>query len=200
MRNRLARLGSVLLSALVMVGVAVAAAPSAAATHEGTPTSRELLNECNAGRTTKCAFRPEGMSTYAGPRMLAGSGQNCGSGTDVRVLRWEASSTTTNSWGVEISAKYKLGEAFESSFTTTYSRQWGWTDSQSDEYRAELKPRTKKVLYASKLKTKVSGTWELNFKKRYKGHYIWYVSGGEVAGQTKGSPWDITAKEEKASC
>lgn len=200
MKNRMARFGSLVLITLLGVGVMVAGAPAASATHEGQATAVELLNACNAGRTDKCEFRPSGITTYAGPRMLAGSGQNCGSGTDTRVIRWEATAYTSNTWGVEVSATSKVGKTFEYSVKTSYSREWGWSETQTDEYRAELKPWVKKELYASKLRSRVNGTWEINFGSRFKGHYIWYINGGNVVGQTKGSPWEITSKEVKNTC
>jgi hypothetical protein len=96
--------------------------------------------------------------------------------------------------------KVKIGENFERSITVSYRRDWGWTDSVVDEYRAELEPKQRKLLYARKLKSKVRGDWEINFGKRQKGHYIWYVNEGQIDGQMKGSRWDMSAEPAKNTC
>lgn len=200
MKIRFSRLVSPLLVTLLSVGAVVAAAPAASATHQGSFTARELLQKCNDRKTDKCAFRPKGLTTYTGSYKFVGSAQNCGTGKDVRVVRFESSSTTTNSFGIEMSAKHKVGESFEYAVTVSYRRDWSWTDTTVDEYRAEILPKQKKNIYVAKVKSRVRGDWEINFGSRQKGHYIWYVNEGQVDGQMKGSGWEFRADPVKNTC
>lgn len=192
--------GAIALTSLLCVGIGVAVPGTASANHEGTPSTRELLQLCNDGRADRCDFRPSGgINVYYGPRSLAGSGTNCTNFNQVRVIRYEASQYTSHSFGVELSAGSKIGKAFEWSISTSYSRKWAWTDSKADEVRQDIGPRSRVIVYVAKQRSQVRGTYEIHFGNRYKGHYYWYAS-GQVEGQTEGQPWDIATEQVRVSC
>jgi len=194
------RVVAVAVAALTGTTIAIAAPGTASANHEGTATTRELLDLCNQGRTDSCDFRPSGgISTFNGPRQLAGSSTNCTNFNQTRVIRYEASQGTSHSFGVDFSAGSKIGKSFEWSIQTSYRREWTWNDTTSDELRQDVGPRSRVIIYASKLRSRVSGTYELHFGSRYKGHYYWYVN-GQVEGQTRGQPWDMSSEQVRASC
>lgn len=194
------RVSAIAMASLMCVGIGLAAPGTASANHEGNATTRELLLQCNQGRTDKCDFRPNGgISVYNGSRMLAGSSTNCTNFNQTRVIRYEASQGTSHSFGVELSAKTKIGQAYEYGISVSYNREWSWLDTTTDEIRQDVGPRARVIIYAAKQRSRVSGTYELHFRSRYKGHYYWYVN-GSVDGQTKGQPWDIRSEQVRADC
>lgn len=194
------RASAIAVTSLLCLGIGVAAPGTASATHEGQPTTRELLDLCNQGRTDRCDFRPSGgISVYNGPRQLAGSSTNCTNFNQTRVIRYEATQGTSHSFGVEFSASSRIGKAFEWSVSSSYNREWSWSDTKADEIRQDVGPRARVIIYASKQRSRISGTYELHFGHRYKGHYYWYVN-GQVEGQTRGQPWDIRAEQVRADC
>jgi hypothetical protein len=198
--NRFAhRVVAIAAAAVMGTGIALVAPGTASANHEGQPTTRELMDLCNRGRTDSCDFKPSGISTFNGHRQLAGSSTNCTNFNQVRVIRYEASQGTSHSFGVDFSAGSKIGKSFEWSVKTSYNREWTWNDTTVDEIRQDVGPRSRVLIYAAKVRSRVSGTYELRFGSRYKGHYYWYVN-GQVEGQTRGQPWDMTAEQVRASC
>lgn len=193
------RLGAVVAASVMCLGIGIAV-PATASAAEGQPTTRELLEQCNWGVTDKCDFRPNGgISIYNGGRQLAGSSTNCTNFNQTRVVRYEASQGTSHSLGVEVSAGSKVGKAFEWGVRASYNREWTWNDSAVDEVRQDLGPRSRVIVWASKERSRVSGTFELHFSSRYKGHYYWYVP-GTIDGQTKGQPWDFKTEQVRADC
>ncbi|MDX3662271.1 hypothetical protein PV646_33625 [Streptomyces sp. ID05-26A] len=187
------------LAALAMAITAVfTALPAANATHDGQPTTQELMYRCVSA--DYCQFKPNGaMQIFSGPRQLAGSGTNCTSSLMTRVINYSATTGTKNTFGVEISGGVQLGKIFEASIKASYTREWSFSETKTDEVRQEIKPRKKVNIFASKQKSRVNGTWEIHFGKRYYGHYYWYVN-GSVDGQTKDQAWDIRAEEVNAVC
>ncbi|MFE6610910.1 hypothetical protein [Amycolatopsis sp. NPDC057786] len=170
----------------------------ASANHAGQPTRQQLMNKC-AG-ADYCEFKPQGgMQVFGGPNMLAGSSTNCTNFNQTRVIRWESTSGTTNTFGVEISAGVTLGEIFELSIKSSFQREWSWTDTKADEIRQDVGKKSRVDIYAQKQQTRVDGQWEIHFGSRYYGHYYWFVN-GSVTGQTKGQPWHTTARQVKANC
>ncbi|MBP2478546.1 hypothetical protein JOF53_007418 [Crossiella equi] len=188
-------------AAVLAAGLAMAVLPgTASATHEGSPGGGQLLGECDRNRTDLCEFRPSGnMTLFWGQRQLAGSSTNCTNFNQTRVVRYEASSGTRNTFGVELSATVKVKQVFETSVKTSYQREWSMQETTADELRQDVGKKSRVMIYATKQQAQVNGTWELHFGKRYYGHYYWYVS-GQATGQIKGQPWDLRAEQVKANC
>lgn len=74
-----------------------------------------------------------------------------------------------------------------------------WSDTTANSIEQEVGPQARVIIWAAKQKTRVDGTYEIHFGKRYYGHNIWYVNGW-IDGQTKGQPWDFKSTQENANC
>lgn len=181
----------------MVVGLAGFAAPASA---DDQPTTRQLLEQCDQRKTDSCVFHPEGSPVvYTGTYKLAGSATNCTNDKMTRVIRWESSTSTTNSFGVTINAGAQLGKIFQAGVEASFQTQWSWSDTQADETQQEVSPHTAVQVMVAPMKTKIKGTYELHFGKRYYGHYYWYVN-GTIDGQTKGHAWDVKPKSVNPSC
>lgn len=186
------------LVAVVTVAVAAVSAP-AAAYAEDQPTVTELLNMCDS--VDYCEFHPSGPPVdFRGEYQLAGGAVNCTPSNQTRVIRWESTSSTTNTVGVEISASTKLGKAFEAGVKVSYSYAWTWSSTKADELRQDVGPYSAINVYAGPMKTKVRGTYELHFPYKYRGHYYWYVDNVEVEGPANNTAWDTRTEARPASC
>ncbi|PXY32803.1 hypothetical protein BAY60_07870 [Prauserella muralis] len=181
-----------IVGALAMPGVASAA---------DEPTVRQLLEECEQGRTDVCEFHPSGSpEVYRGSYELAGGAQNCSEGTSTRVIRWESSQTTTNSVGVTISAGVTLGEVFEAGYEASFSQEWSWTTTKADEIRHELGPHQAVDIFAAPMRERVTGTYEMHFGDPYYGHYYWYVHDVVVDGPASQPAWDVKVESTTPDC
>ncbi|SFB31129.1 hypothetical protein SAMN05216266_10846 [Amycolatopsis marina] len=195
---RTRRLGATFAIAALAAGAMLSPGVAAA---EDQPTVRQLLEQCEQGRTDVCEFHPSGSpEVYRGSYQLAGGSQNCSPGKSTRVIRWESSQTTTNSVGVTISAKATLGEVFEVGFETSYQREWSWTTSKADEIRHELGPYQAVDIFAAPMRQKVRGTYEMHFGDRYYGHYYWYVHNVVIDGPDSNPAWDVKVQETSTDC
>ncbi len=174
--------------------------PATASAAEG-PTVRQLLEQCEHGRTDLCEFHPSGSpEVYRGTYELAGGAQNCSEGTSTRVIRWESSQTTTNSVGVTISAGATLGEIFEASYEMSFNREWSWTTTKADEIRHELGPYQAVDIFAAPMRQKVRGTYEMHFGDPYYGHYYWYVHDVVIDGPAPHPAWDVRVNGTTPVC
>ncbi|SMD22023.1 hypothetical protein [Lentzea albidocapillata] len=188
----------VLTALALALAATFAAVPAANATHQGSPTTQQLVEHCVWANS--CKFKPSGgMQIFNGPRQFAGSSTNCTDFNQTRVIRYEATTGTKNTFGVEISGGVKLGQIYEASIKASFQREWSWSETQADEIRQEVGPRSRVDIYVSKQQARVAGTWEMQFEDRWYGHYYWYVD-GQVEGQTRGQPWDMQAEQRGANC
>lgn len=188
----------VLAGIAMVVGLAGFAAPTAFADDQ--PTTRQLLDMCDKKKTDFCEFHPEGSPVvYRGSYKLAGGSTNCSDAKLVRVIRWESSTSTTNSFGVTINGGAQLGKIFQAGVETSFHTEWSWSDTQADEVQQEVAPHSGVNVYVAPMKTKINGTYELHFGKRYYGHYYWYVHGA-IDGQTKGHAWDVRTESARPNC
>ncbi|AZZ55953.1 hypothetical protein C5E08_08715 [Rathayibacter iranicus] len=185
------------LAVTLAIPVMVTGATSASA--DDRPTVTQLLELCNKGTPDSCVFHPRRVEIFDSPPQLAGSSTNCSPYNATRVIRYDALSGTTNTWGVEVNARTKLGEAFEVGVSATVQHQWLWTDTRGDEIRQDIGPRGAVNIWAAKQSTRVAGTWEIHFGSRYFGHYIWYVD-GSVTGQVVGQGWEFRTEQVPADC
>lgn len=194
MRTKLTVLIAGLLACLAMAGLA---APASAA---DTPSDQQLLDQCARHKTDLCVFHPSGSPIiYTGSRKYIGGASNCSNAEVSRTIKWEHSSSTTNSWGVSLTANSELGRVFSAGVETSYGRSWTFTDTRGDEVSFTLQPKHAVRAYAAPAKTKINGQYELHFGSRYYGHYYWYVN-GTVDGQTADQVWDTSADPAPANC
>ncbi|WP_245267001.1 hypothetical protein [Saccharomonospora piscinae] len=181
-----------LLGGLLVPGVATAA---------DEPTVRQLLEQCEQGRTDVCEFHPSGAPhVYRGTYELAGGAQNCSEGTSTRVIRWESSQSTTNSVGVTINAGVTLGEVFEAGYELSFQQEWSWSTSKADEIRHELGPYQAVDIFAAPMREQVTGTYEMHFGDRYYGHYYWYVHNVTIDGPSSQPAWDVKVEGVAPAC
>lgn len=182
---------------VLAVPATLVVAPSASA--DGGPSSAELLELCNRGVPDSCVFHSSRLETVDDEPRVAGSDTNCTAFESTRVIRFDAVSGTTNSWGVDVNAGTKLGAAFEAGLSGSIQHQWLWSDGTGDEVRQDVGPHSAVRIWASKESTRVTGTWEIHFGYRYQGHYIRYVN-GSVTGQVAGQGWDFRSEQTPAKC
>lgn len=183
----------------VVLALPVIVTGATAASADDQPTVTQLLELCNRGSPDSCVFHPRRTEIFQSDPQLAGSSTNCSSFNSTRVIRYDALSGTTNTWGVEVNARTKLGEAFEAGVSNTVQHQWLWTDARGDEIRQDVGAHSAVNVWVSKQSTRVTGTWEIHFDSRYYGHYIWYVD-GSVSGQVVGQGWTFRSEQVPASC
>lgn len=193
-RSILGLLSTVAIAALGLFAPGVAAA-------EEQPTIRQLLEQCEQGKTDLCEFHPSGEPrVHRGAYHLAGGAQNCSQGTSTRIIRWESTQSTTNTVGVTINANATLGEVFEVGFETSYQREWTWSTTKSDEIRHELGPNQAVNIYAAPMRQTVVGTYEMHFGDPYYGHYYWYVHNVEIDGPRADPAWDTKVEGITPNC
>ncbi|WP_370948476.1 hypothetical protein AB5J62_13040 [Amycolatopsis sp. cg5] len=181
--------------------IVAAALIPAAASAEDTPTTRELFDQCNQGRTDLCVFHPTGPAQkYRAPYELVGKSKNCTKNNSTRVIRWESTAGTKTSVGEEISVTVKAGEIFEASYKQSFGEEWSWVKTKADEVRQDIGPHQAVNIYAAPMRTKVKGKFEMHFGSRYYGHYIWYTPEIEVDGPSSDPVWVTRANQVHATC
>ncbi|KKM47001.1 hypothetical protein VT73_00870 [Rathayibacter toxicus] len=123
--------------------------------------------------------------------------QNCSNSLVTRVIRYDAVSATSNSWGNETSGT--LGVILSRTISSAYGHEFSTSESKSDEIRMEAKPHTGAKIYIGKEKTRIRGHWEMHFGSRFYGHYYWYLH-DTVEGQMKGQAWKIRTVAAQPHC
>ncbi|KKM47002.1 hypothetical protein VT73_00875 [Rathayibacter toxicus] len=165
---------------------------------ENTPTTKNLLEMCSSGSTDYCTFHPEGDPVvFEEDIAFIGSVENCTGSTSTRVVHYDATSRTSDTWGTDISGK--LGEIVSASIMYSYRHEFSTTDTKSDEIRQDVKPHSAVNLYISKEKTRIRGRWEMHFGYRYYGHYYWYIH-DTIEGQLKGQAWNMRSVNTNPHC
>lgn len=189
-----------LIVASIIIPACFAAGPRASADNQPKPSPKQLLGACENEQTDLCIFRQEGQPViYNDHYRLAGSSQNCTNSKLVRTVRYELMSGTSNTWGVNMSVGTKLGGIFETTVQGSLQHQWMSSDTTTDETRQDVAPHSAVNIWVSKEKTRIRGTWEIHFGRRYFGHYYWY-SHGTVEGQTQGQPWKFSSTQAHTNC
>lgn len=158
--------------AALALGASLMAAPQSYAA--SSPTIPELINACSWA--DYCQFHPQSYSTYTGPNHQVGStAYNCASQTNQHSIIWSDTTASTNSVGVSITASAKFWEVYEVSVEASYRHDWttAHTDTESDT--VNIPSGYKGWIERGTAKQKATGWYELHFKSRYYGHYIWYV-------------------------
>lgn len=162
------------LALTVAAGASVYTATLASA--EDAPTTLELLEQCNNG-TDVCEFHPSGdpelFTTDA--HQVGKTILNCGPGTAKQSVAWKEETGESNSVGVSIITSYKFFDVYKAELEISYGHKWGTSESTTQTTDVTVNAGEKGWLVRKTAMQRVSGTYELHFGSRYKGHYYWYV-------------------------
>ncbi|WP_431771443.1 hypothetical protein [Streptomyces cucumeris] len=201
-RNR-AR-GAGFLAVAAAVG-SLTAMPTARA--DDRPSDKELLDQCNNG-TRSCVFHPSGQpDIFPGDRQHVGDfAYNCTRDPQLSSITWTDTTGSSNSVGVAIRAEYKFAEVFTGSVETSFKHTWTSEHSETATTMVDVPPGEVGWVTREPQMQRVKGTYELVFKKRYKGHYYWYVP-FEATGPVADMPSSrtqhtrrMTAREKAENC
>jgi hypothetical protein len=169
-RTRLA----VLLAAMATAG-SVALAPAAQADEEP-PTIRELLDKCDNG-TDSCVFHPDGPATdsMGEAHQVGDSAYNCTSDLQRSSISWADTTGESNSVGVSLSAEAGFADVFKVSIETSYGHTWESSHTETATTNVDVRPGEVGWVTRESQMQRVTGTYELHFPDRFRGHYIWYA-------------------------
>jgi hypothetical protein len=168
-----------------------------------TPSSLELVKKCNAG-TDSCTFHPDaGPKVYAGdPHQIGSTLFNCGPGPASKSVSWTDTSGESNSIGIsfvhaEEGSVAGVFGAFKSEFEITYGHRWGSSESTSRATDVKVDAGHKGWLVRASPMQSITGTYELHFKKRFYGHYYWYVPFTVTGPAPEASDVDVVSQHEE---
>ncbi|MEX3104078.1 MULTISPECIES: hypothetical protein [unclassified Streptomyces] len=176
-RKRLGRAAGAI--AALAFGASLLGAPNAVA--EDTPSTRQLLDACSWADL--CEFHPQSYWTYAGPaHQVGGTAFNCGSQTNQHSINWSDTTGTTNSVGVTVSSGVKFFEVFEAEIAATYGHSWQASHTEGQNTTVNIPSGSKGWVERGTPKQQATGWYEIHFRSRYYGHYIWYVHDYKSSG------------------
>jgi len=143
---------------------------------DDTPTSLELLQQCNNG-TDVCEFHPgAGPEIYASDLHQVGKTIfNCGPGAATQSVAWRDETGETNSIGVSSITSYKFMDVFKAEIEISYGHKWGTSEATTRTTDVKVDAGQKGWLMRATPMQRVSGQYELHFGSRFYGHYYWYV-------------------------
>ncbi|MEU6351978.1 hypothetical protein ABZ896_21975 [Streptomyces sp. NPDC047072] len=189
------------------VGGTLLLTPSASAADQ--PTIRQLVEACNT-TSSFCRFHPQKLESYIGPNHQVGATvYNCGTGDGEFGVGGQDTTGSSDSVGVAITTSAGFEGVFEVAFETSYNHTWERSHTDTVEYKKHLEPGQKGWIERGTAKQKVTGWYEIQFKKRYYGHFDWYVynyteSGFDTshpsAGYTNLKSAPMTATERQQHC
>ncbi|MER5806328.1 hypothetical protein [Streptomyces mirabilis] len=189
--------------AALTVGASLLAAPQAFAADDPGPAN--LLQACN--QASLCKFHPQSYWTYTGPNHRVGDSLfNCGSQTNSTAVAWEDTTTSGNSVGVSVTAGYKFADVFEAEIQTTYGHTWQKSHTDRQTTTVNVPRNSVGWIERGVGKQAAKGWWEIQFKRRYYGHFDWYVYNYQESGwrstfgyvNTKDRP--MTSAERNQHC
>ncbi|MCP9210786.1 hypothetical protein [Streptomyces cucumeris] len=197
-RNRARAAG--FLAAAAVVG-SLTGMPTAQADER--PSDQELLEKCGNGTKT-CVFHPGGQpDEFTGKRHQVGDfAYNCTSRKQRSSLSWSDTTGETNSVGLSMSATF--GIIFKTTVTTSFEHAWMSSHTETQTTNVDVRPGEVGWITRAPRMQSVEGTYELVFKKRYKGHYYWYVpftaTGPTGVSNKSQLTRPMTAKEKARYC
>ncbi|MEU1298218.1 hypothetical protein ABZ439_38160 [Streptomyces sp. NPDC005840] len=172
--RRRPRRTAVLIASLI-VGSTLTAAPAAWA-DDAPPTAAELLAKCDNG-TRKCVFHPGGAPVkVAGPtRKVGDEDYNCTSLSQRSGIGWSDTTEDSNSLGLSMTVGVGWEGVFSASVTTSFEHAWKHAVTESSTTFVDIRPGHVGWVTRTPDLQRVSGTYELIFKDRFRGHRYWYV-------------------------
>ncbi|WP_416968094.1 hypothetical protein [Streptomyces sp. 4F14] len=199
-------LGAAGAAAALAVATTVIVAPQASA--EDKPSVAELLKQCNT-TSSLCKFHPQRSTEYIGPNHLVGAiTYNCAGGGE-KSVGGEDQTTSSDSVGVAITTTAGFEGVFEVSFEASYNHTWERSHTDKEEFKKNLDSFEKGWVERGTPKDKVLGWYEIQFKKRYYGHFDWRITNYEESGFDTARPSagyvnllkaPMTAKEKHDHC
>ncbi|NUR03554.1 MAG: hypothetical protein HOY79_45700 [Streptomyces sp.] len=172
--------------AALTVGASLLAAPQTAFA-DSSPTNAELLKACNWA--SFCKFHPQSYWGYTGPRHQVGStAYNCGSQTNQHRIDWSDTTTAGNTVGVSVTAGYTFAKVFEVSVETSYSHTWQNSHTDTESNTVNIPAGHVGWIERGTAKQQAKGWWEIQFRDKYYGHYVWYVYNYQESGFNQDNP------------
>ncbi|ANS66332.1 hypothetical protein SLINC_4108 [Streptomyces lincolnensis] len=172
--------------AAVAVGTTLLVAPQASAADK--PSVRELLQQCNT-TSSFCAFHPQSFRTYTGPAHRVGEPTyNCDNTAGELSVGGQDTTGSSDNVGITITASAGFAKVFEVGLETSYNRTWERSHTDTVERKKHLNPWDKGWMERGTPKRQATGWYEIQFKKRYYGHFVWYVKNYTESGWDVGNP------------
>ncbi|MEV5508224.1 SGNH/GDSL hydrolase family protein [Streptomyces orinoci] len=173
------------------------------------PTNAQLLQDCGKA-TDSCDFHPanDRTTSYTGQHEVTRA-FNCSSKDQIQKLTWSDTQSGSNSVSTEISVTAGMDflEKFEVSFKTTYSHEWAWQKTVTNETDLTVPAGQVGMVYHSTALQSAGGEYELHYGSKHWGHYIWYVTDfkgtGPIpddAGVTTWKARPMTGDERASQC
>ncbi|MFE6751807.1 hypothetical protein ACFVGM_38650 [Kitasatospora purpeofusca] len=178
-------------------------------TYGDSPTTAQLLKDCGKA-TESCDFRPTGNASYSyGGAHEVARGYNCSSVAQTRKMTWTEQTSGENSVSTEISvtAGFDFLEKFEVTFKASYGHKWAWADTFAEETTLQVPAGQVGWVDRNTHLQSAAGTYELHYKSKHWGHYVWYVKNfsgtGPVPQEAGVVTWNtrkMTTAEKNAQC
>jgi len=145
--------------------------PTAAADDE--PTPREIIEACDAA--DRCIFHVRGRQTFPGEtHRVGGFAYNCASRAQSQSLSWSDMTGHTNTVGVIVRMGMKFAKTLEAGVENGYQHSWMWTHTETRTDSLWIGPFRAGWIEHAPTMQRVDGTYELHFKRKWRGHHIWY--------------------------
>lgn len=141
----------------------------------------QLLASCEEdteiyGRADRCRFEPASYDGFTGNlTQVSGVDVNCGAADVSREVRWQQSTTETNSIEVSASVEAGLSKIFSASVSTTFGHSWERTTGKEDAVVMTIPPLSAGTVFRGAPLAEVTGRMVINFSSRRQGHFEWYA-------------------------
>jgi hypothetical protein len=141
----------------------------------------QLLASCQEntelyGKADRCRFEPASYDGFTGNLVqVSGVDTNCGAADITREVRWQQSTTESNSIEVSASVEAGLSKIFSASVSTTFGHTWEQTTGKEDAVGMTIPPLSAGSVFRGAPLAKVTGRMVINFGSRRQGHFEWYA-------------------------
>ncbi|WP_256041454.1 hypothetical protein [Cryobacterium sp. SO1] len=162
-------------------GLLLALVPATGAMAEDTPTTEELLAQCESADF--CEFTPTSNELYVTEaEQVSPLSPNCDPDVVDFQANWSQTKGTTDSVGGSVTASAKVMEVFEVSVEANYSHAWTSTSTTGGFLTLHVPEGNIGYITKATAMNRVTGTYELHFSDRYYGHYYWYTAPVTIEG------------------
>jgi hypothetical protein len=183
------------LALMMVTGAAASAVVVPSAWADPTPTSIELLEECDRG-ADYCVFHVEGVAeTFWATTDMVGQTANCTAESQDASVVWTKSTFSSNSITSSLKVIVGATKAFMNGFKIAYSREWTDTTTDSDTTKITIPSGYMGRVYHARQMERIHGQYELHFGSRFHGHYYWYVPMTMTSPRTGGTD-QITTRSD----
>jgi len=155
--------------------------PAASASAEETPTTEQLLAECETA--DYCEFTPTSNELYVTePEQVSPLSPNCDPSVVDFQANWSQTKGSTDSIGGSVTAKTGVMGLFEASFEANYSHAWTATSTTGGFLTLHVPEGNIGYITKATAMNRVTGTYEIHFGDRFYGHYYWYTAPVTIDG------------------